>query len=99
MNRLPGFVAETSLKPSGSAYRGAAGRATSAATVVGARIARRTTYGCGMDWHTNSWCCRFWQPGGDIVVCCPRDGSGPCATYPDLVAGTRISSQAMPRRM
>jgi hypothetical protein len=27
MKRLPGFVAETSLKPSGPAYRGAAGRA------------------------------------------------------------------------
>jgi len=47
MNRLPGFVAETSLKPSGSAYRGAAGRAILGATVVGARIAGRTTYGCG----------------------------------------------------
>jgi len=25
-----------------------------AATVVAARIARRTTYGCGVDWRTNS---------------------------------------------
>jgi hypothetical protein len=40
-----------------------------------------------MDWFTNSWCCRFWQPGGDIVVCCPRDGSGPCATYPEPALG------------
>ena len=87
MSRLPGFVAETSLMPSGSAYRGAAGRAVSAATVVAARVARRETYGCGMDWFTNSWCCRFWQPGGDVVVCCPRDGSGPCATYRGLVLG------------
>ena len=42
MNRFPGFVAETSLKPSRSAYRGAAGCATSKAIVVGARIARQT---------------------------------------------------------
>jgi hypothetical protein len=88
MNRLPGCVAETSLKPGGSAYRGAASHATVAATVVAARIARRTTYGCGVDWRTNSVCCRFWQPGGDIVVCCPREGSVPCATYPGLVSGT-----------
>jgi len=81
MNGLPGFVAENSLKPCSSAYRGAASRATSATGIVGARIAHRTTYGCGMDWHTNSWCCRFWLPGGDMVVCCPRDGSGQCATY------------------
>jgi len=87
MNRLPGFVAETTLKPSGPVYRGAAGRATSAATVVPARIAHRETYGCGMDWFTNSWCCRFWQPGGDVVVCCPSDGSGSCTTYRGLVSG------------
>jgi hypothetical protein len=88
MNRLPEFVAEASLKPSGSAYRGAAGRATVAATVVAARIARQTTYGCGIDWHTNSVCCRFWQPGRDVVVCCPRDGSGPCASYPGLLSAS-----------
>lgn len=81
MNGLPEFVAESSLRPSGLAYRGGASRATSTSTVVGARIAHRETYGCGMDWHTNSWCCRFWLPGGDMVVCCPRDGSGPCTTY------------------
>ena len=39
MNRLPGFVAETTLKPSGPAYRGAAGRAATAATGVPTRIA------------------------------------------------------------
>jgi hypothetical protein len=86
MNRLPGFVAETSLKPSGSAYRGAPVRASSGSKVVSARIAHRETYGCGMDWFINSWCCRFWTPGGDIVVCCPRDGSGPCTTYRGLLA-------------
>jgi hypothetical protein len=87
MNRLLGFAAETSLKAGGSPYRGTASRATSAAMVIPARIARRTTYGCGgVDWHTNSLCCRFWQPGGDIVVCCPREGSGPCETYPGLLS-------------
>jgi hypothetical protein len=45
MNTLPGFVAEASLKPSGSMYRGVARRAPSAATVVCAQIARRTTHG------------------------------------------------------
>jgi len=86
MNRFPGFVAGTSLKPSGSAYRGAAGCATSKATVVGARIARQETYGCAINWHFNEVCCRFWQPGGDIVVCCPREGSGPCSMHPGLAA-------------
>ena len=87
MNRLPGFVAETSLARSASSYRGAASRVSAATTVVGARIAHRETYGCGMDWFINSWCCRFWTPGGDMVVCCPRDGSSPCTTYRGLVSG------------
>ena len=90
MNRLPGFVAETSLKRSGTAYWGAAGRGTSAATVDAARIARRTTYGCGISWYTNEWCCRFWSPGGDIVSCCPRDGSGPCWSHYDLLSSGRL---------
>jgi hypothetical protein len=87
MNRLPGFVAERSLDLSASTYGGAVGRTASTGTVVPARIARRTTYGCGMDWVTNSWCCRYWMPGGDMVVCCPSGGSGPCTTYPGVVSG------------
>jgi len=86
MTRLREFVAESSLKPSSSMYRGVASRAISTTSVVTARIAHRETYGCGMDWHTNSWCCRFWLPGGDMVVCCPRDGSGPCAICRELLS-------------
>jgi len=85
MNRLPGFHADASLEPRGSAYASFAGR-TFAPAVFPARIARRETYGCGIDWFTNSVCCRFWQPGGDVVVCCPRDGAGACTTYPGLIA-------------
>ena len=62
MNSLPGCVAETPLKPGGSAYRGAASHATVAATVVAARIARRTTYGSAVDWR-KSVCCRFLAAG------------------------------------
>ena len=90
MTRLPGFVAEPSVRPDGSAYQGAARHATSAATVVAARIARRTTYGCGVDWFTNSVCCRFGQPGGDVVVCCPRDGTGPCSTHPGVISARLV---------
>ena len=86
MNKLPGFVAEASIRPSGASYRGASGRASAVASVVAARIARQETYGCGINWHENSVCCRFWQPGGDVVVCCPRDGSGACQTYPGLIS-------------
>lgn len=89
MHKLPGFVAEASLAPSASAYTGATSGATAPDAVVPARVARRETYGCGVDWYHNAVCCRFWSPGGDIVVCCPREGSGPCQTFPGLVSVTR----------
>ena len=82
---LPGFSAESSIVRASFEPRGSANAfATCCASrpaVSPARIAHRTTYGCGIDWHNNLVCCRFWQPSGDVVICCPRDSSGPCGTY------------------
>ena len=89
MNGLPGFVADASLRPTMFEYQAAAIHLASPGTVSSARIAHRETYGCGMDWMINSWCCRFWTPGGDIVVCCPREG-GACTLHPGRFSATAM---------
>lgn len=74
---LPGFAAEAALARSGT-YRARA-RGDAGPWIVTSLIARPVPYGCSCG--MKECCCTVWSPGGNIHVCCPRDGEGGCYSW------------------